>query len=87
MAKPKPSFSPSRFSDKAFKRFMDKITEALNKANVITKAFPILESDSNVPFDIKKTFDNLAALIDNTIVNAQPDFYYSARPDQLDPHV
>jgi hypothetical protein len=36
---------------------------------------------------MKRTFANLVPLTDGTIVNAQPDFYYGARPDQLDPHI
>jgi hypothetical protein len=66
---------------------VDKTTEALNEADVMTKAFPILEGNSGLPSGIKRTFGNLAALTDNTIVDAQPDFYYGVRPDQLDPHV
>jgi hypothetical protein len=46
-----------------------------------------LEGNSDVPSGIKRTFANLAALTDGTLVDAQPDFYYGARPDQLDPHV
>jgi hypothetical protein len=87
MAEPRPSLSPSRFSDGAFERFVDKTTEALDEADVMTKAFPILEGDSDLPSGIKRTFGNLAALTDGTIVDAQPDFYYGARPDQLDPRV
>jgi hypothetical protein len=53
----------------------------------MAKAFPILEGNNDVPSGIKRTFANLAALTDSSLVNVQPDFYYSARPDQLDPRV
>jgi hypothetical protein len=53
----------------------------------MTKIFPILENDSDLPFNIKRTFGNLAVLTDGIIIDAQPDFYYNARPDQLDPFI
>ena len=53
----------------------------------MAKIFPILKNDNDFSSDMKRTFANLAPLTDNIIVNAQPDFYYSARPDQLDPYI
>jgi hypothetical protein len=87
ITQPRPSLSPSRFSDGAFKAYVNRTNRAVNKADVIAKAFPILKSNNNVPSSIKRTFANLAALTDGTFINAQPDFYYNVSPDQLDPHV
>lgn len=87
LAQPRPSLSPSRFSDGAFERFVDKNTEALNEPEVMTNAFPIIRGDSNIPSGINRMFGNLAPLTDGTIVDPQPDFYYGAHPQQLDPSV
>jgi hypothetical protein len=62
--------SPFRFSERAFNNFKKKVNRAINKINVIAKAFPILEDNNDVPFGIKRTFANLAALTDDTLVNA-----------------
>jgi hypothetical protein len=87
MTQPRPSLSPSRFSNGAFEAYVDQTNQAVDKADVITKTFPILEGDTDMPSGINRTFGKLTALTDGTIVDAQPDFYYGARPDQLDPRV
>jgi hypothetical protein len=87
LAESRLSLSPSRFFEGAFNDFRKKANRAVNEADVMAKAFPILEGNSNVPSNMKRTFANLAPLTDGTIVDVQPDFYYSARPDQLDPRV
>ena len=81
MTQRRSSLSPSRFSDGAFKTYVNRTNGAIDEADVMAKAFPILEGDSDLPSGIKRTFGNLAALTDGTIVDAQPDFYYGARPD------
>ena len=53
----------------------------------MAKAFPILEDDNNFSSGMKRTFVNLIPLTDGIIVDVQSDFYYSARPDQLDPYI
>ncbi|KAH0547705.1 hypothetical protein FGG08_000194 [Glutinoglossum americanum] len=87
LAEPRPSLSPSQFSEGAFNDFRKKANRAVNKADVMAKAFLIPEGNSDVPSGIKRTFTNLAALTDGAIVDVQPDSYYGARPDQLDPRV
>jgi hypothetical protein len=77
----KPSLSPSRFFKGAFNNFRKKANRAINEVDVIAKAFPILKDNNDVPFNMKRTFANLVSLTDGTIVDAQPDFYYGARPD------
>lgn len=66
---------------------MDKNAEALDEADVMANAFPIMRGQSDIPSGIKRTFGNLAVPMDGTLVDAQPDFYYGARPDQLDSRV
>jgi len=87
LAELRPSLSPSRFFEGVFNDFRKKANRAVDKINVMAKIFPILEGNSDVPSNIKRTFVNLAPLTDGTIVDAQPDFYYGVCPDQLDPHV
>ncbi len=87
MAEPRLSFSPSRFSEGAFNNFRKKVNRAVDETNVIVKVFPILEGNSDVLSNMKRTFANLVPLTNGTIVNAQSDFYYGVRPDQLDPYV
>ncbi|MCJ1246639.1 hypothetical protein MMC30_003848 [Trapelia coarctata] len=87
MAQPRPSLSPSQFSDGAFDKFVEKSTDALNETEVMTNAFPIMAGESDIPSAIKRTFGNMASLTDGTIVDAEPDFYYGARPEQLNPRV
>lgn len=87
LAQPRPSLSPSRFSDGAFSDFRRKSNRALNEPEVMTNAFPIIRGDSNIPSGINRTFGNLAPMTDGTIVDAQPDFYYGAQPQQLDSRV
>ena len=84
MIQSRPSLSPSRFSDNDFERFVDKATDAVDEADVIKKVFPILEGESDMPSGSKRLFTNLAPLTDGTIVADQPDYYYGARPSQLD---
>jgi hypothetical protein len=87
MIQPRPSLSLFRFSDEAFEAFMDKTTDAQSEAAVMTNTFSIIQGDSDIPSEIKRTFGNLTPLTDGSIVNAQPDFYYGARPQQLNPQI
>ena len=87
LAQPRPSLSPSRFSEGAFEVFVDKTTEALGEPEVMANAFPIMREESNIPSATQRLFGNLAPLTDGTIVDAKPDFSYGARPEQLDPRV
>jgi hypothetical protein len=49
--------------------------------------FPIIRGKSGIPSEINRRFENLITLINNTIVNVQPNFYYGANPKQLDPRI
>jgi hypothetical protein len=82
LLQPRPSLSRSQFSDGAFQDFSHRVDQVTDGPGVTARAFPILEGDSDMPSGRKKPFGNLVALTDGTIVNAQPDIYYGARPDQ-----
>ncbi|KAL9615693.1 MAG: hypothetical protein Q9160_009334 [Pyrenula sp. 1 TL-2023] len=87
MIQPRPSLSPSQFSDSAFERFVDKTTDAVDEADMIENVFPILKGESDIPSGSKITFANLVPLTDGTIVDDQPDYYHGARASQLHPRV
>jgi hypothetical protein len=70
LAKLRLSHSPFRFSEKIFNDFRKKANRAVDKTDVMAKAFPILKNDSDFPFGIKRTFANLIPLTDSIIVDA-----------------
>ncbi|KAG8407370.1 hypothetical protein J3458_020849 [Metarhizium acridum] len=86
MAQPRPSLSPSQFSNDDFRRFKRADTHAFKKREITITVIPIIEG--TVP-DIKCIageipFTNLDHLTDGTLVPGNPDLYYGARPEQLD---
>jgi hypothetical protein len=87
MTQPRPSLSFLRFSDGAFEDFERKNMDALNEAEVMTNAFPLIRSNADIPSAINRPFGNLKQLTDGTIVDAQPDFYYGASSQQLAPQI
>lgn len=84
MAQPRPSLSPSKFSDGAFETFQQASEEALTEAMVMRKSFPIISGDADIPSAGELPFGNLKPLTDGTLVDAKPDFYDGARPAQID---
>lgn len=84
MAQPRPSLSPSRFSDGAFETFQQANEEALTEAMVMRKPFPIILGSADIPSAGELPFGNLKPLTDGTLVDAKPDFYDGARPIQID---
>ncbi|GAB0145810.1 hypothetical protein EsHS_00006230 [Epichloe bromicola] len=89
MAQPRPSLSPSRFSNDDFRRFRRADTHAFKEREVTTNVIPLIEGtvpDTKcVAGDI--AFTNLDDLTDGTIVAGKPDLYYGARPEQLNSKV
>lgn len=86
---PRASLSPSRFTDQDFKRFKKADAHAFKEKQVTTSVIPVIEG---VIKDARCTsggitFGNLEPLTDGTIVSGNPDIYYGARPEQLDPRV
>ncbi|KAL8765915.1 MAG: hypothetical protein Q9209_007158 [Squamulea sp. 1 TL-2023] len=84
MAQPRPSLSPSTFSNGAFETFQQANDEALTEAIVMRKPFPIISGDADIPSAGELLFGNLKPLTDGTLVDAKPDFYDGARPAQID---
>jgi hypothetical protein len=86
LMQPRPSLSPSKFSDGAFKDFKKTNAHAFTEEDIMTSVIPIVsgstKSDRSVARDIK--FGNLDPLTDGGLVSGQPDIFYGARPEQLD---
>ena len=85
LTQPRPSLSPSQFSNEKFKEF--KRTDAhVSKENKATKTvIPIIEGKIKdgkcVEGDV--LFTNLTPLTNDVLTAAKPDLYYGARPEQL----
>ncbi|GBF64249.1 hypothetical protein TMEN_6938 [Trichophyton mentagrophytes] len=67
LVQPRPSLSPSRFSEREFQIFEREDTNASKEKLVTTTVLPIIN--------------------DGTLVNAKPDYFVGARPEQLKPEI
>ena len=84
MAQLRPSLSPSRFSENAFKAFQQINKEALTENIVISKVFPVIAGTADIPSQENLLFRNLKDLTDGSITKAKPDFYDRSRPVELE---
>ncbi|KAG5744475.1 hypothetical protein H9Q70_012822 [Fusarium xylarioides] len=84
-AVPRPSLSPSRFSDGAFEAFQERNYQAKDENDVLANVIPTILGPSQANrFCARNTmFNNLNPLTDGTITAAQPDMYWGAYPEQL----
>ncbi|KAI0423833.1 hypothetical protein F5Y09DRAFT_336259 [Xylaria sp. FL1042] len=89
LAKPRPSLSPSRFSDSDFRRFKRADTHASKEWQVTSTAIPIIEGEVGDSKCVSGQipFTNLDHLTDGSLVPGNPDRYYGARPEQLNRQV
>ncbi|KAL9045064.1 MAG: hypothetical protein Q9214_001849 [Letrouitia sp. 1 TL-2023] len=87
LAKPRPSLSPSQFSEAAFETFLQTNEDALTENAVMSKAFPIITGTADLPSQENLRFGNLKDLTDGSITKAQPDFYDGIRPMELNRQV
>lgn len=85
LAKPRPSLSPSHFSDGAFKTFRKTNAQAKDEDDVCGKVFPTIAGpwEDNDPSTIDVVFGNLEPLTDGTIVAPRPEIALGALPEQL----
>ncbi|KAI9841528.1 MAG: hypothetical protein M1837_000629 [Sclerophora amabilis] len=83
LALPRPSLSPSRFSNNAFDNFVRTNSRALTEPMVMRNLIPTISGDANIPSAGELPFGNLEPLTDGTLVDAKPDFYDGARPAQI----
>ncbi|EEH19029.2 hypothetical protein PABG_01348 [Paracoccidioides brasiliensis Pb03] len=89
LARPRPSLSPSKFSDEHFRKFKRADTHASKEQPVTSSSssvIPIIEGDVDDPKCAGGGYPlgNLAPLTDGTLAQAKPDHFYGARPEQLD---
>ncbi|KAJ9656080.1 hypothetical protein H2201_008652 [Coniosporium apollinis] len=87
LAQPRPSLSPSRFSDGAFRAFERANSRAYNEAKIMSSVLPIIAGSGDIPSQENIKYTNLAPLTDGTITAPKPDFYDGVRPEQLDRRV
>jgi hypothetical protein len=87
IVQPRPSLSPSRFSDGAFETFQQTNEDALSEGKVMRTAFPIIAGKANIPNEGDLVFTNLEPLTNGTLVDTKPDCYDGARPEQIDKRV
>ena len=85
LAQPRPSLSPSNFSDDDFRKFRRADALASKEKQITTSVIPIIEGQ---PYDPKCVsggiaFTNLDHLTDGTLKPGNPDLYYGARPEQI----
>lgn len=83
---PRPSLSPSRFSDGAFEMFQETNAQAKDEDDVLADVIPTIAGtrEANYPSARNTVFGHLDPLTDGTIVLPKPDIYYGAVPEQLD---
>ena len=89
LLQPRPSLSPSRFSDEEFRKFKRANAHASKEKQVATSVIPIIEGYIEDAKCVSEEipFTNLDHLTDGTLVSGNPDIYYGARPEQLDRRV
>lgn len=82
---PRPSLSPSRFSDGAFAMFQETNAQAKDEDDVLADVIPTIGTrEANYPSARNTIFGHLDPLTDGTIVTPKPDIYYGTVPEQLD---
>jgi len=89
LANPRPSLSPSRFSDGAFDRFCEAEAEARNEDGVNRETLPTIlgEKRRDYPSAGNVRFTNVDDMAPDVFKKAQPDLYWGARPEQIDRRV
>lgn len=86
LAEPRPSLSPSRFSEGQFEHFQEKSTQAGSEAMVRNTVFPVITGDGDVLSGREYQFNKVAPLAPG-LSNPRPDFYDGAMPSSIDRRV
>ena len=85
LSQPRPSLSPSVFSEDAFEEFQDSNRRAKSELAATANVIPYITGSKDRQFetagDVK--FNNLTKF-DPNITTLQPDGYYGAKPSQVD---
>jgi len=86
LGQPRPSLSPSHFTNGDFRNFQRENMKAKTEDRVGSDVFPIIRGRAVIPSGQNEKFNHLTSLAGN-ISNAQPDYYNGSRPAQLHPDV
>lgn len=86
LAQPRPSLSPSQFSDGHFEQFQLKNEEADSESAVKSNVFPLIRGRETVPYGQDHCFNHLEPLAPN-ISDPKPDYYNGSRPSQINSDV
>ncbi|TKA66811.1 hypothetical protein B0A55_11077 [Friedmanniomyces simplex] len=88
LSQPRPSLSPSQFSEGAFEDFQDQNGAASSEQDVMTDVIPTIRGRPGSKFHNAgdTVFNNLAKFAPG-IADAKPDGYDGARPAEIDPTV
>ncbi|PTB40416.1 hypothetical protein M441DRAFT_28232 [Trichoderma asperellum CBS 433.97] len=81
--------SLAHFSNHDFRKFELAEAQAIRERDITTSVIPIIEGDIGDRKCLagKIPFTNLEHLTDGTLVPANPDIFYGARPEQLHPQI
>ncbi|KAK3669527.1 hypothetical protein LTR78_010581 [Recurvomyces mirabilis] len=85
LSQPRPSLSPSQFSEGAFEDFQDQNRAASSEQNVMMNVFPTIRGNTGTKFynEGNMLFSNLVGFAPG-ITDAKPDGYDGARPAEID---
>jgi hypothetical protein len=87
LAQPRPSLSPSRFSEGAFEEFQQKNEDVIDEGEVMRDVLPKIYGDVDIPHKQDLLFTRLESITDKTTVDAKPDFYDGAPLESIDKQV
>jgi hypothetical protein len=87
LAQPRPSLSPSRFSEGAFEEFQQKNEDVIDEGEVMRDVLPKIYGDADIPHKQDLLFTRLESITDKTTVDAKPDFYDGAPLESIDKQV
>ena len=83
----RPSLSPSCFPDTAFEGFQQKNEDVIDEGDVMRDVVPIICGDADIPSKQNLLFTRLDPIVNDTTVDAKPDFYDGARLRDVDKRV
>ncbi len=87
LAMPRPSLSPSQFTDSDFQKFKRANTRGIDEGEVMRKVLPMLYGDADIPNKQDLLFTRLESITNETTVVPKPDFYDGARLRDIDKRV
>lgn len=87
LSNPRPSLSPSRFSDNAFEDFQQKHEDVTDEGEVMRDLVPIICGASDILNKQNLQFSRLEPIAGGATVDGKPDFYDGAHIEEIDKQV